>query len=148
VTQGFSVSDTDCLFCTSDWHRGAEVVIRNHYCIYASTRDPRDNPDVLPWSGVIVPVAHRASPFDLTHEEWTATRRLLLAVRAALHERAAPDGYTLGWNDQSGLHAHLHVVPRFSDEPRWETGVRSAMKVDQNVRPDPTRAGSGHAIQR
>ena len=96
----------------------ADLYFENGFCIYASTRDPRDPPDVLPGCGAIVPKAHRASPFDLTAEEWAATRELLVLIRAELHKRLAPDGYTLGWNDQDGLHPHLRsVIPRFDDEP-------------------------------
>ena len=62
-----------CVFCDRPRLReAAEVYIENDHCVYASTRDPRDPPDVLPGSGVIVPIAHRASPFDFTPEEWAA----------------------------------------------------------------------------
>lgn len=33
---------------------------------------------MLPGSGIIVPKAHRPSPFDFTPEEWAATHSLLL----------------------------------------------------------------------
>jgi diadenosine tetraphosphate (Ap4A) HIT family hydrolase len=101
---------------------------------------------VLPGSGAIVPIAHRTSPFDLTVEEWAATRDLLLAARQALHDVLAPDGYTLGWNDQSRLHAHLHVLPRFDDEPVVNTGVRTGINVPENRRPNPAAPGSGRAL--
>jgi diadenosine tetraphosphate (Ap4A) HIT family hydrolase len=145
------VSDDNCVFCGPEWYRAAELVFETDNCIYASTRDPADPTDVLPWCGVIVPRAHRPSPFHLTSEEWAATHELLLKVRSALHERVAPDGYLLGWNDfpppgQAPTHAHLHVVPRFDDEPRWDHGVRSAIKVADNVRPQPAGAGSGRAM--
>src|ERR1700722_14827929 len=104
-----------CVFCDHDRLREADLYFENDFCIYASARDPRDPPDVLPGYGGIAPKVHRASPFDLTAEEWAATRELLLLVRAELHKRLAPDGYTLGWNDQGGLHPHLHVIPRFDD---------------------------------
>jgi histidine triad (HIT) family protein len=106
-----------CVFCDHDMLREADLYFENDFCIYSSSRDPRDPPDVIPGCGAIVPKVHRASPFDLTAEEWAATRELLLRVRAGLHKRLAPDGYTLGWNDQGGLHAHLHLIPRFDDEP-------------------------------
>jgi histidine triad (HIT) family protein len=93
---------------------------------------------VIPGCGGIVPKVHRASLFDLTAEEWAATRELLLLVRAELHNRLAPDGYTLGWND-NGLHPHLHVIPRFDDEPMADQGVRSGIKDPANRRPDPWR---------
>jgi diadenosine tetraphosphate (Ap4A) HIT family hydrolase len=60
------------------------------------------------------------------------------------------DGYTLIWNclseiGQLPLHAHLHVIPRFDDEPLAGQGGRSAIKVAKNRRPDPSRRGSGRA---
>jgi histidine triad (HIT) family protein len=107
---------------------------------------------VLPGSGVIVPIVHRASPFDFTAEEWAATHELLLAAKAAWDERLAPDGYSLYWTpfprtDEAvrEMHAHLHVVPRFDDEPLADHGGRSAIRVAENRRPDPVRHGSGRA---
>lgn len=143
----------ECAFCRPDWFRSAELVIQGDLCVYASSRDPADSPDVLPFAGAIVPIAHRSSPFHLSPEEWAETHELLLKARVALHERIAPDGYMLGWNDfprrgQSGLHAHFHVIPRFDDEPLWDRGVKSAVKVEENVRPEPLHAGRGRALQR
>ena len=124
--------------------------MENTVCLYVSTRDPADPPDVLPGCGVIIPIAHRTSPFDLTPEEWMATHEFLRKAKAAQNERLAPDGYTLIWNcnpaiGQSPAHAHLHVIPRFDDEPFADRGGRSAVKVPQNRRPDPLRPGNGRA---
>jgi hypothetical protein len=74
-----------CVFCDHDGLREADPYFENEFCIYASTRDPRDPPDVIPGGG-IVPRVHRASVFDLT-AEWAATRELLLLVGAELHKR-------------------------------------------------------------
>ena len=101
---------------------------------------------MLPGCGVIVPRAHRASPFDFTDEEWAATHELLLEAKAAWDERLAPDGYMLVWNCSPDVgHAHLHVVPRFDDEPLAHEGGRSAVKAPENRRPDPTARGGGRA---
>jgi histidine triad (HIT) family protein len=72
--------------------------------------------------------------------EWAATHELLVKAKAAQDERLAPDGYTLIWNcfpeiEQSSQHAHLHVIPRFDDEPLADRGGRSAIKVRENRRP-------------
>jgi diadenosine tetraphosphate (Ap4A) HIT family hydrolase len=140
----------NCVFCHLTQFREADVCIENDLCLYASTRDPRDPPDVLPGCGVIIPIAHRASPFEFTEEEWAATHELLVQAKAAQDERLAPDGYTLIWNcfpeiEQSSPHAHMHVIPRFDDEPLSDRGGRSAIKVPENRRPVPSRRGSGRA---
>jgi histidine triad (HIT) family protein len=144
------MAENDCVFCDLTQFRAADVCIENAFCLYASTRDPRDPPDVLPGCGVIIPIAHRPSPFDFTAEEWAATHELLAKAKAAQDKRLAPDGYTLIWNcfpeiEQSMQHAHLHVIPRFDDEPLADRGGRSAIKVRENRRPDPFRRGSGRA---
>jgi diadenosine tetraphosphate (Ap4A) HIT family hydrolase len=139
------MTESDCGFCDLTQFRAADVYIENAVCVYASTRDPRDPPDVLPGCGVIIPIEHRQSPFDFTPEEWAATHELLLKAKTAQDERLAPDGYTLIWNCTPGLHAHLHVIPRFDDEPLADQGGRSAIKVPENRRPDPFQRGTGRA---
>ena len=143
---------TDCVFCDRAPLREAEIYIENEWCVYASSHDPTDPPGVLPGSGIIVPKAHRASPFDLTPQEWSATRELLLQAKAAHDARLAPDGYFLSWTsfpaadgEVSGMHAHLHVGPRFDDEPQRDAGGRVGIKGRDNVRPDPSGPGTGRA---
>ena len=150
MRENADVSESDCVFCELTQFRAAEVCIENAYCLYASTRDPRDPADVLPGCGVIIPIEHRLSPFDFTEEEWAAVHELLVAAKAAQDERLSPDGYMLLWNcfsEPDGMphHAHLHVIPRFDDEPLADKGGRSAIKVPENRRPDPTGPGNGRA---
>jgi diadenosine tetraphosphate (Ap4A) HIT family hydrolase len=95
---------------------------------------------VLKGSGIIIPKAHRATVFDLTPEEWAATYELLGRVRAKLEQELRPDGYNVGWNcgkvgGQEIHHAHLHVIPRFADEPFAGKGIRHWLKSDANRRP-------------
>jgi histidine triad (HIT) family protein len=134
------MTEDDCVFCDLTQFRAADVCIENAFCLYASTRDPRDPPDVLPGCGVIIPIAHRLSPFDFTPAEWSATQELLVRAKAAQDERLAPDGYLLVWNcfsepGQEPHHAHLHVIPRFDDEPLADRGGRSAVKVPETADP-------------
>jgi histidine triad (HIT) family protein len=139
-----------CVFCDHDLLRTADVCFENEHCIYASTRDPRDPADVLPGSGILVPKQHKLSPFQFTTAEWTAVHELLLLAKTTWDERLAPDGYLLAWNSFSEpggdyQHAHLHVIPRFDDEPLADAGARSAIKVPANRRPDPSARGNGRA---
>jgi histidine triad (HIT) family protein len=65
-------------------------------------------------SGIIIPVRHAETVFDLTPEEVYATFALLRHVKAWMDERYLPDGYIVGWNcgavgGQLAMPAHLHV---------------------------------------
>ncbi len=142
-----------CVFCDHSWMRAAEIFIETPHCVFVSSRDPdiragaKLAAGVLPGSGAIVPIAHRTSVFELTPEEWADTRVLLLRAQQALHDLLAPDGYLLGWNDGNSLHPHLHVIPRFDDEPLSDRGLRSAIRLPENRRPDPWAPGSGRALR-
>lgn len=94
-----------------------------------------------------MPIIQPTSVLDLTPAEWMDTRELLIKARAALHELYAPDRYLLGWNDGAGLHPHLHVIPRFDDEPLADRWARSAINVAENKRPDPWAPGTGRALK-
>lgn len=148
-------SDSYCVMCDRARLRSlAEVYFENDYFVYASSRDPATPEGVLPGSGVAVPVAHRASPFDFTPDEWLALADVLRQAKKAWDDRLAPDGYGLYWTsfprtdaDVPMMHAHLHVVPRFDDEPHADGGGRVGIKGNDNRRPDPSRRGNGRARQ-
>jgi histidine triad (HIT) family protein len=96
---------------------------------------------VLVGAGIIAPREHRETVFDLTEGEWRATYSLLQRVKAHLDAGHDPDGYTVGWNNgaaagQSVFHVHLHVIPRFADEPHAGKGVRHWIKQPENTRPN------------
>ena len=73
--------------------------------------------------------------------------RCELQARTALHDLLAPDGYLLGWNQGGVLHPHMHVIPRFDDEPLSDRWLRSAVNVPENRRPGPWAPGSGRALR-
>jgi histidine triad (HIT) family protein len=91
----------------------------------------------LKHSGVIIPVQHRETVFDLSEAEITATFRLLSVVKKWMDDSFAPDGYNIGWNcgrigGQEVFHAHMHVIPRFRQEPLAGKGLRTLLKSDVN----------------
>jgi diadenosine tetraphosphate (Ap4A) HIT family hydrolase len=99
-------------------------------------QDPRYQGS-LKHSGVIIPVAHRETVFDLSASEVAATFRLLGRVKAWMDSQFSPDGYNVGWNcgragGQEVFHAHMHVIPRFRQEPLAGRGIRSHLKSDDN----------------
>jgi diadenosine tetraphosphate (Ap4A) HIT family hydrolase len=112
----------------------AQVVLENTHCLFLQQTEP-----VLEGSGLIIPRQHRETVFDLTEDEWQATFDLLQRARAWIENKYTPDGYNLGWNcgqvgGQEVFHAHLHVIPRFRDEPLAGKGIRYWLKQESNRR--------------
>src|SRR5688500_670113 len=88
-------------------------------------------------SGVIISVRHAATVFDLTQEEVCATFELLTKVKVWMDDTYHPDGYNVGWNcgrvgGQRDMHAHMHVIPRFRQEPYAGCGIRYWLKQPEN----------------
>lgn len=88
-------------------------------------------------SGVIIPIQHKATVFDLSDAEIVATFQLLSRVKKWMVDRFSPDGYNIGWDcgrvgGQEVFHAHMHVIPRFEQEPLEGKGLRSLLKSDAN----------------
>ena len=129
--------NNDCMYCNEKILKKEEVM-RNKSCVFLSGNGY--NPEgVLVGSGVIIPFAHKATPFDLSEEEIIDTFSLLNEVKLYLDDKYNPSGYTLGWNvgragGQEQFHAHLHVLPRYDDEPLATKGVRYFLKQKSNSR--------------
>ncbi len=112
-----------------------QVILENAYCVFSQIPQT-----VLTGSGLIVTREVRATVFDLTPEEWAATYDLLQKAKAYLDRTLEPDGYNVGWNvgpvgGQEISHVHLHVIPRFRDEPLAGRGIRYHLKQPENKRP-------------
>ena len=91
----------------------------------------------LKHSGIIIPKAHRPTLFDLEPEEVVATFKLLYEVKSWMDSTFQPAGYNVGWNcgaiaGQEVMHAYLHVIPRFREEPFAGKGIRALLKSEQN----------------
>ena len=127
----------NCPFCP-DRIKRSEIILENDLCLFLQQVQP-----VLIGSGIIIPKAHRRTVFDLTDDELSATFSLLSEVKEYLDTRLQPDGYNVGWNNedvagQEVFHAHMHVIPRFTDEPFAGRGIRYWLKQEENIRHNKT----------
>ena len=112
------------------------IALKNELCFFLL----HDEDDEPPGSGMILPKTPRETVFDLTREEWNATFDLLHQAKRYIDDARHPDGYTIGWNvhPAGGQHvpiAHLHIIPRFNDEPYAGRGLRWWLKQPENRRP-------------
>jgi diadenosine tetraphosphate (Ap4A) HIT family hydrolase len=119
-----------CPFCPPDISR--EAVLVSEHAVALLAREGS--------SGLVVPRAHRTTPFDLTPEEWADTALLLRELRRLIEAEQAPDGWNIGWNvgavaGQEVEHVHCHLIPRFADEPYAGRGIRWWVKQPENRRP-------------
>jgi histidine triad (HIT) family protein len=123
-----------CPLC--DWADDPDqaLICRNELALFLQDAR-RQGP--LRGSGVIVPARHAETVFDLTADEVRETFALLADVKERLDRDYRPDGYTVGWNcraagGQEIMHAHLHVIPRFQQEPYAGRGIRYWLKQEAN----------------
>jgi len=129
-----------CPFCNYKNKKNEIVLFENDLCaclhhIYEK---------ILVGSCIIIPKAHKATVFDLDDAEWQSTKELIDKVKNYLDEKYNPDGYNVGWNcgtvgGQEVFHAHLHIIPRYADEPFAGRGIRSWIKREENRRPSVER---------
>ena len=123
----------DCPYCPIR-EPEQKVVFENDLVLFL--QDERYQ-GALRHSGIIIPVQHRETLFDLSDAEIAATFQLLARVKEWMDGRFSPDGYNIGWNcgrigGQEIFHAHLHVIPRFRQEPLAGKGIRALLKSDAN----------------
>ena len=123
-----------CPFCHLECSKRQLVVLENEHCQFL--QEPQE---VLIGSGIIIPKEHRETVFDLNKDEWTATWLLLKQTKELLDAKYEPQGYNIGWNSgsiagQEVFHAHLHVIPRYADEPLAGKGIRYWLKQPANKR--------------
>ena len=90
-------------------------------------------------SYVIIPKSQVGSPFELSQKEWCDSKSLMLEVKDYIDKKYSPDGYNIGWNvgkaaGQEVAHAHMHIIPRYSDEPYAGKGLRYWFKQPENIR--------------
>ena len=77
---------------------------------------------VTPGHALVVPRAHATDLFDITGDDLAACARVAQQIAGRAKDRLAADGVNLLVCSgeaafQTVLHFHIHVIPRFKDEP-------------------------------
>lgn len=121
-----------------DENNNSDKKFENEYCIGVPSYNI--NRKTLIGSYVIIPKSRVKSPFDLSEYEWAATKEIMDKIKQYIDTKYNPDGYNLGWNvgkvaGQEVEYAHMHIIPRFKDEPYSGKGIRHWSKKDENIRP-------------
>jgi histidine triad (HIT) family protein len=125
------VADDDCIFCAIAAGDGpAEIIEQDEHTVAFM--------DINPWTrghALVIPKKHAKNIFEIEDEELgyvaVAAKRLATRIRDTLH----CDGINLlnsaepaAW--QTVFHFHVHVIPRYDDDPLQLPG--KPMDVDQD----------------
>ena len=126
--------DTKCEYCNPELRSDQQVLLSNMTCLFLQLKNQE-----IKGSGIIVSREHKETVFDLNPEEWEGTFELLQEAKKYIDENYQPEGYNVGWNcghvgGQHIMHAHMHVIPRYADEPMAGKGIRFLFKSDENKR--------------
>lgn len=129
---------SDCELCFPIVNSNQVVIYENKSCRFLMLNSNMKKGNVLEGAGIIVTKSHKKSPFDFSEEEWIDIKEILNQAKGHIDKNHQPDGYNIGWNvnktgGQHLEHAHLHIIPRYSDELLAEKGIRSHLK-NQNKR--------------
>ena len=93
----------------------------------------RDAYPVSKGHALVIPRRHVASVFELDADELRELAEVLAATKRRLDAELKPDGYNVGVNiggaaGQTVMHAHVHVIPRYTgDVPNPRGGIRHAV---------------------
>jgi histidine triad (HIT) family protein len=124
----------NCPLCQWAEDPDQKLVCRNDAVLFLQSPQKQG---ALVGAGVIIPVRHAETVFDLTRDEVLASFELLIEVKHWMDSKYEPHGYNVGWNcgaagGQEVMHAHMHVIPRFAQEPYAGRGIRWWLKQEAN----------------
>ena len=104
----------DCDFCRLSENPDQKIILRDHTVLFLQNEKEQG---ALLGSGVIIPLRHAETVFDLTPEEIAATFALLKDVKAWMDERFHPEwvqrGVELwgGWRTDRDARPHARHAP-------------------------------------
>lgn len=128
-----------CELCNIKLSLNQKIVFENEHSLFLQLDDYQEKGVLLEGCGIIIPKRHRQTVFDLTREEWISMYELIGTIKNHIDQKHSPEGYNIGWNinetgGQNINHAHMHIIPRYSDENLAGQGIRSHLKSEKNYR--------------
>src|SRR5712664_2019620 len=105
---------SDCGLCHLNDNPDQKIILRNHTVLFLQNEKEQG---ALLSSGVIIPVRHAETVFDLTPEEIAATFALLKHVKAWMDEHYHPDGLQRGMELLGGWRTNRYARPHACHPP-------------------------------
>jgi histidine triad (HIT) family protein len=116
--RGFVRSEPDCIFCGVVAGEIPSTTIAQSERVVAFM----DINPVTPGHALAVPRSHATDLFDVTTEDLAACVHLAQQIAGRAKDRLGADGVNLlncsgEVAKQTVFHFHIHVIPRFTDQP-------------------------------
>jgi len=108
----------DCIFCKILRREiPAQIVYEDEATLAFLDINP-----VNPGHTLVIPKRHSSDVFEIEEKDWAAVMKTSRVVAHALEKALQTDGINIGMNNRAGagqviFHAHVHVMPRFKDDP-------------------------------
>ena len=128
----------DCFFCAyvrqKSKDRKNHVLLRGRTCFIVLNLYPYTTGHLL-----IAPLAHKASPADLSPAERAEIFDLLVLAQRTIDRALRPHGHNIGLNlgEPAGAgvpgHLHFHIVPRWRGDANFMTTVGNARVIPQSL---------------
>ena len=108
----------DCIFCKiAAGEIPAQVVAEDEHTLAFMDISPATRGHAL-----VIPKKHATDLWEIEEEEFAAVARATHRLARQIQQRLKPDGVNLinscrpaAW--QTVFHLHIHVIPRYSDDP-------------------------------
>lgn len=91
--------------------------------------------------------AHVKEMTDLPYTERRRLMDVVFAVEAAIREEVQPDKINLASLGNMVPHLHWHVIPRWTDDPKFPDSIWSAARRENPARVAPFALGSALALR-
>ena len=111
------MSDTHCPFCLiASGDSGTELIAESSNSVAFFDSYPISEGHTL-----LIPKKHEVNFFNLSEDERADIWGLVNTVQKILNDMLNPDGFNIGANvleaaGQTIMHAHVHIIPRFSGD--------------------------------
>jgi histidine triad (HIT) family protein len=129
------MADPDCIFCAIVAEQApAEVIDQDEHTLAFMDINPATRGHAL-----VIPKQHSADLFEISDADLERTMRAARRLAGRIAATLRPDGFNIlnscgavAW--QTVFHFHLHVVPRYEDDPLELPWIPEPGEMDEIAR--------------
>ena len=125
-------SESDCIFCAIAAGEGpAEILASDEHTVAFMDINP-----ATPGHALVIPRQHSRDLLEIEHADLERTTIAARRLAERMEETLKPDGFNLinacrpaAW--QTVFHFHIHVIPRYADDPLQLPWIPRGAEMDE-----------------